>query len=191
MTELTQAQEQDIRELLSAMAYEDDGWFGRAEHAITVLQSCNAALRTRLEQVEQVRDEHYAAYIEATESEERLRGERDASQDRVKKLEARLEEFRDSTTLTTRLAQMEDMANAREAFYAGELNAAEELRCAQRDRLAQMEAANAVLQNNNASLHQTIAVRDLTIIALERGKNLLQAKLNLALLTPAVEKEAG
>ena len=243
--------------------------------AVRRIKDSDAALRTRLDEVAQVRDEHYAAYIEATESEERLRGERDAAQARVKELEARLEAFRghltffgatrldtgeielnmkkyhaahrcevhrvepwqgidsaidcivclkqqldtsqartkelekesggrllacldliaqlkgqegslgngtqpsasaasqDALALTARLAQMEDMANAREAFYASELNAAEELRCAQRERITQMEG---VMKH----------------VASMAGKDWLEGQLLLAkaLLTPAVEKES-
>ena len=47
---MTRDQEQDIKELLSEMDSEGDGWFGRAENAIKLLQTELAAVREELKQ---------------------------------------------------------------------------------------------------------------------------------------------
>ncbi len=72
-----------------------------------------ADLRAQLASVEKVRDEYHHQWLEATESEDRLRAQ---------------------------LAAMEDAANQREVFFANVMNDAERMRVLDRDKLAEMTA---------------------------------------------------
>ncbi len=70
-----------------------------------------ADLRAQLASVEEVRDEYHHQWLEATESEDRLRAQ---------------------------LAAREDAANQREVFFANVMNDAERMRVLDRDKLAAM-----------------------------------------------------